>query len=167
MGMLNAAAAAAAATVSSKTLNYNYNNENPYSKDDMSAHDDINSNNNRLNLRHSSNITSRSNAFEERNIYVSNNGLSDNANSGNDSVKSYIHIEVYKGNLENGDGNGGTVTVKPKESKPMRDVTAFASKSDSIGAVKGDGGSGDTLQLHHINPLPNGIIDLSSTATKT
>lgn len=114
------------ASPSTATSNYNYNNENYYSKDDMSVYDDVN--NNRLNLR-SSNTNGRLNAYEERNIYVANNVLSDNAN---DSVKSYIHIEVYKGNLDN-----GAVTSKPKEAKSINGFAATASATKSM--TKSDG----------------------------
>lgn len=69
-------------------------NDDYYSKDDMSVYDDVN--NNRLNLR---NANGHVNAYEQRNIYVANE-LSDGASNTNDSVKSYIHIEVYKGNLD-------------------------------------------------------------------
>lgn len=106
---------------STATSNYNYNNENYYSKDDMSVYDDVN--NNRLNLR-SSNTNGRLNAYEERNIYVANNVLSDNAN---DSVKSYIHIEVYKGNLDN-----GAATSKPKETKSINGFAATAPATKSM-----------------------------------
>lgn len=104
-------------SASTATSNYNYNNENYYSKDDMSVYDDVN--NNRLNLR-SSNNNGRSNAYEERNIYVANNVLSDG--NANESIKSYIHIEVYKGNLD------GTVTTKPKDVKSINasDIKATA-----------------------------------------
>lgn len=168
------------AVASSKTLNYNYNNENYYLKDDMSVYDDVN--NNRLNLRRSSSSNSNSmihsNAYEERNIYVSNNVLSDNVNNGNDSAKSeqksYIHIEVYKGNLDNGGGDGGssnTVTAKPKEMKSMIDSSAavvaganayaFNGKSEQMGIISGDA-------MHHNNASPDSITELSSsTTTKT
>lgn len=39
-------------------------------------------------------------AYEQRNLYVTNNGLSDNAADSSSSIKSFIHIEVYKGNLD-------------------------------------------------------------------
>lgn len=126
------------ASASTATSNYNYNNENYYSKDDISVYDDVN--NNRLNLR-SNPPNGRSNAYEQRNIYVANNVLSDTTN---DSVKSYIHIEVYKGNLD------GTVTAKPKD---MKSMNAFGSgKSMSAKSV---------VQLH-----PNesdGTAEISST----
>lgn len=99
------------------TATYNYNGENYYSKDDMSVYDDVN--NNRLNLR--SNNNGRSNAYEERNIYVANNVLGDS--NVNDSVKSYIHIEVYKGNLD------GTMTTKSKDTKS---INAFDVKAKSV-----------------------------------
>lgn len=111
------------ASSSTATSNYNYNNENYYSKDDMSVYDDVN--NNRLNLRSSSsssnnnNINGRSSAYEERNIYVANNVLSDS--NASDSVKSYIHIEVYKGNLD-----GAVVTAKPKD---VKSINAFDVKA--------------------------------------
>lgn len=110
------------ASTSTATSNYNYNNENYYSKDDMSVYDDVN--NNRLNLR--SNNNGRSNAYEERNLYVVNNVLSDSAV--NDSVKSYIHIEVYKGNLD------GAMTAKPKNAKSMNafDVKATAKSQQQL-----------------------------------
>lgn len=106
--------------------NYNYNEENYYSKDDMSVYDDVN--NNRLNLR--TNNNGRTNPYEERNIYVANNVLSDS--NANDSVKSYIHIEVYKGNLD------GTMTTKPKDTKPMNtfDVKSTA-KSELLQPCNG------------------------------
>lgn len=75
--------------------NVNSFNDDYYSKDDMSVYDDVN--NNRLNLR---NANGHVNAYEQRNIYVANE-LSDGATANaNESVKSYIHIEVYKGNLD-------------------------------------------------------------------
>lgn len=69
----------------------------------MSIYDDVN--NNRLNLH---NNNAHINAYEERNIYVANNALSDSANKTNDSFKSYIHIEVYKGKLDE------SSTTKPR-----------------------------------------------------
>lgn len=87
--------------------NDNFNNEYYYSKDDMSVYDDVN--NNRLNLHN--NNAQRGSAFEQRNIYVTNNGLSDAGAGGakiNDTPKSYIHIEVYKGHLY------GVSTKRPK-----------------------------------------------------
>lgn len=101
--------------------NYNYNSASYYyAKDDMSIYDDVN--NNRLNL-HSN--TGHINAFEERNIYVTNNGLSDgragdngvSSSRNNDSAKSYIHIEVFKGNLD------AMSTKKPKYSTPRKSDT--------------------------------------------
>lgn len=83
--------------------NDNYNNENYFSKDDMSVYDDVN--NNRLNLRNSN---ARPNAYEERNFFVANNALTDMAANASDTAKSYIHIEVYKGNLDD------LSTTKPK-----------------------------------------------------
>lgn len=82
---------AAPAVTSSMVNNFN---DDYYSKDDMSVYDDVN--NNRLNLR---NANGHVNAYEQRNIYVANE-LSDGVSNTNDSVKSYIHIEVYKGNLD-------------------------------------------------------------------
>lgn len=80
----------------------------------MSIYDDVN--NNRLNL-HSNNAH-----VEERNIYVTNNGLSDGGAGGNGAsnaksngtAKSYIHIEVFKGNLD------ALSTKKPKNSMPHK-----------------------------------------------
>lgn len=83
--------AAPTSTVSSIMNSFN---DDYYSKDDMSVYDDVN--NNRLNLR---NANGHVNAYEQRNIYVANE-LSDGAANANDSAKSYIHIEVYKGNLD-------------------------------------------------------------------
>lgn len=118
------------ASSSTATSNYNYNNENYYSKDDMSVYDDVN--NNRLNLR-SSNNNGRLNAYEERNIYVANNVLSDS--NASDSVKSYIHIEVYKGNLD------GAVTAKPKDVKSINafDVKAMAKSMQMHSNIGTDG----------------------------
>lgn len=152
--MFNVAAAA-----SSKTQNYNYNDEHYHFKDDASTLNDVNSN--RPNLRRSSNNNNviRSNAYEERNIYVSNNGLSDNANGGNDSTKSYIHIEVYKGNLDNGDDSSSinTATAKPKEIKPMADGSAIV-----------HAGTEAVSHLHpNNNASPDSMTELSSTTTKT
>lgn len=98
--------------------NYNYNNENYYSKDDMSVYDDVN--NNRLNLRSNKLRSNGANAYEQRNIYVANNALSDNSSSANDSFKSYIHIEVFKGNLDE------AIAAKPKEAKSIKAVNAKA-----------------------------------------
>lgn len=88
--------AATASTVATSTVSSIMNsfNDDYYSKDDMSVYDDVN--NNRLNLR---NANGHVNAYEQRNIYVANE-LSDGAANANESVKSYIHIEVYKGNLD-------------------------------------------------------------------
>lgn len=118
--------------------NYNYNGENYYSKDDMSVYDDVN--NNRLNLRNNNN--GRTNAYEERNIYVANNVLSDS--NANDSVKSYIHIEVYKGNLD------GTMTAKSKDAKPLTpfDVKSTA-KSEPLQPYNG---TAWTAQMPTIKP---------------
>lgn len=55
-------------------------------------------NNNSPNALHQNN--KRMKAYEQRNLYVINNELSDNAGNTNSSIKSYIHIEVYKGNLD-------------------------------------------------------------------
>lgn len=102
-------------------------NDDYYSKDDMSVYDDVN--NNRLNLR---NANGHVNAYEQRNIYVANE-LSDGAMSNtNDSVKSYIHIEVYKGNLDDLTTlrtipTTTTSTTTPKSST----TTAAISKQDS------------------------------------
>ncbi|XP_055323998.1 uncharacterized protein LOC129578841 [Sitodiplosis mosellana] len=142
------------ASASTANSNYNYNNENYYSKDDMSVYDDVN--NNRLNLRSSSTSTSttinnnnnnngRSNAYEERNIYVANNVLSDG--TANESVKSYIHIEVYKGNLD------GTVTAKPKEVKSINafDVKATAK---SVQLLNLHNGTDRTAEISTTKPEP-------------
>lgn len=160
--MSNAAAAAA----SSKTLNYNYNTENYYSNDDLSVYNDVN--NNRLNLRRSSNTAIRSNAYEERNIYVSNNGLSDNANGGNDSTKSYIHIEVYKGNLDNGDASSSSnpATVRPKETKSMDDSSAIVgANANAFGVTSQQMGVASHFQPN--NASPDSLTELSSTTIKT
>lgn len=125
-------------SASTATSNYNYNNENYYSKDDMSVYDDVN--NNRLNLRSSSsNNNGRSNAYEERNIYVANNVLSDS--NANDPIKSYIHIEVYKGNLD------GTVTTKPKD---VKSINAFDVKATAKSVL-------------HLNNGTDGIAEMSTT----
>lgn len=76
------------------------NNENRYSRAE-SIFDGTNTNQSNL---HSYN--KRMKAYEQRNIYVANNALSDSTR--NDSFKSYIHIEVYKGNLDD------LSTIKPK-----------------------------------------------------
>lgn len=89
----------------------NFNNDY-YSKDDMSIYDDVN--NNRLNLRNSNGHV---NAYEQRNIYVGNE-LNENVANANDTVKSYIHIEVYKGNLDD-------LTTKIKESVTIKPSTAL------------------------------------------
>lgn len=122
------------------TSNYNYNNENYYSKDDMSVYDDVN--NNRLNLH--TNNNGDSNAYEERNIYVANNILTDR--NANDSLKTYIHIEVYKGNLD------GKSTVK----------TATAAKATATTPKPKDIKSMKALQLHHNNGT-NGTAEISTT----
>lgn len=114
----NAISNNASTSTSTATSNYNYNNENYYSKDDMSVYDDVN--NNRLNLR--SNNNARSNVYEERNLYVANNMLSDNAV--NDSVKSYIHIEVYKGNLD-----GASSSSSSTKAKDVKSMNAFNPKA--------------------------------------
>lgn len=87
-------ASTVAATSTMAPIIMNSFNDDYYSKDDMSVYDDVN--NNRLNLR---NANGHVNAYEQRNIYVANE-LSDGTSNANDSVKSYIHIEVYKGNLD-------------------------------------------------------------------
>lgn len=101
--------------------NYNYNNEYYYAKDDMSIYDDVN--NNRLNLHSSS---GHINAFEERNIYMTNNVLSDAKSKTNDSSKSYIHIEVYKGNLD---------ALPTKKAK----LSAQLNKNDTQSTTNGSG----------------------------
>lgn len=108
----------------------------------MSVYDDVN--NNRLNLRSSNNNNNnngRSNAYEERNIYVANNVLSDG--NTNDSIKSYIHIEVYKGNLD------GTVATKPKD---VKSINAFDGKA----TVK-------SVHLMHLNNGTDGTAEMSTT----
>lgn len=132
---------------STTTSNYNYNNENYYSKDDMSVYDDVN--NNRLNLRSSTTNNNngdsinigRSNAYEQRNIYVANNILSD-SNTNNDSVKTYIHIEVYKGNLDD------ATTTKPKD---VKSINAFDVKATT-----------KSVQFH-LNNGTDGTAEMSTT----
>lgn len=129
-------------SASTANSNYNYNNENYYSKDDMSVYDDVN--NNRLNLRsngNNNNNNGRSNAYEQRNIYVANNVLSDG--TANESIKSYIHIEVYKGNLDE------AMTAKPKETKS---INAFDVKT----TVK-------SVQLPHFNNGTDRTAEISTT----
>lgn len=59
----------------------------------------------------------RMNAYEQRNLYVTNNGLSDNAGDSSSSIKSYIHIEVYKGNIDD------LSTSKPKDTISSLKIT--------------------------------------------
>lgn len=153
---------------SSRTLNYNYNTENYYPNDDLSVYNDVN--NNRLNLRRSSNSNTmvRPNAYEERNIYVSNNALSDNANGSNDSTKSYIHIEVYKGNLDNGGGSSSsnTATVRPKETRPADDSSAIVgANADAFDVTSAQ--MGVASHFHPNIASPDSITELSSTTIKT
>lgn len=64
----------------------------------ITAIDDKTNANNSPNRLHHNNKQMK--AYEQRNLYVTNNGLSDNAAVSSSSIKSYIHIEVYKGNLD-------------------------------------------------------------------
>lgn len=117
----------------------NFNNEYYYSKDDMSVYDDVN--NNRLNLH--SNDVQRDSAFEERNIYVTNNGLSDAGAGGvkiNDSTKSYIHIEVYKGHMH------GMSTKRPKSAAQLH-----SENNNETLATNGSGRLAKNAVAHQIN----------------
>lgn len=61
-------------------------------------------------------------AYEQRNLYVTNNGLSDGiAGDSSSSIKSYIHIEVYKGNLDD------LATAKPKDTISSSQTTTAKS----------------------------------------
>lgn len=138
----NIVGASSNVSASTANSNYNYNNENYYSKDDMSVYDDVN--NNRLNLRsngNNNNNNGRSSAYEQRNIYVANNVLSDG--TANESVKSYIHIEVYKGNLD------GAMTAKPKDTKS---ISAFDVKTTA-----------KSVQSPHFNNGTDRTAEISTT----
>lgn len=112
--------ATAAAVVTSSIVDNNFNDDY-YSKDDMSVYDDVN--NNRLNLR---NVNGHFSAYhpEQPQSSPPNEGIPTTAA---DNVKSYIHIEVFKGNLDE-------LTTAPTESTPKTSTlttTSFTKASAS------------------------------------